>query len=58
MAELWHTQQKEKICLKIDRNIKLDSFERHNNIKSDLTWSRWGKLAAAAGWISPLALKE
>lgn len=55
---VYDTQQKEKIYLKINRNIKLDSLEGHNNIKSDLKWNRWGKLAAADGWFSPLALKE
>lgn len=52
IAELWlcvfmMLQQKENIYLKTNRNIKLDPFERHNNnIKSDLTWNRWGKLTA------------
>lgn len=54
---LWYSTKKRSF-LKINRNIKLDSLEGRNNIKSDLTWNLCGKLAAAVGWFSPLALKE
>lgn len=48
---VFDTQQKEKIYIKINRNIKLDSFERHNDIKSDLKRNSRGEPAAADGWF-------